>query len=303
MTPQSEFNPPVGRPEDLGRGIRRIVAPNPSPMTFRGTNTYLLGETELAVIDPGPESAAHLEAILAAVGPGQRISHVLVTHAHLDHAPLARPLAERCGVPVLAYGDAQAGRSAAMRRLAAAGLQDGGEGIDHAFRPDRCLADGETIEGDGWSITAHWTPGHLGNHMCFAARGAMFTGDLIMGWASSLVSPPDGDLTDFMASCARLRRLPAEVFHPGHGAPIDAPEARLEWLIAHRLAREAAILEQLAQGPSDAQTLARRIYTETPPALLPAATRNVLAHLIDLYGKNKARPLDDLSATSRFDLL
>ena len=148
MTPQTEFNPPVGRPEDLGRGIRRIVAPNPSPMTFRGTNTYLLGETDLAVIDPGPESTAHLEAILAAVGPGQRISHVLVTHAHLDHAPLARPLAERCGAKVLAYGDAQAGRSAAMTQLAARGLRDGGEGIDHAFRPDRCLADGEEIEGD-----------------------------------------------------------------------------------------------------------------------------------------------------------
>ena len=303
MTPQTEFNPPVGHPEDLGRGIRRILAPNPSAMTFRGTNTYLLGETDLAVIDPGPDDAAHLEAILKAVGPGQRISHIFVTHAHLDHAPLARALALRTGAPVLAYGTARTGRSAAMQQLAAAGLGDGGEGVDLAFQPDHCLQDGETVHAQGWSLTAHWTPGHLGNHMCFAARGAIFTGDLVMGWASSLVSPPDGDLSDFMASCAKLRALPAEVYHSGHGAPIVAPLARLDWLIAHRRSREAAILEHLAHGPADAEMLARQIYTDTPPALLPAATRNVLAHLIDLHGKSMALPLDDLSPQARFRLL
>ena len=303
MTPHTDFNPPVGHPEDLGRGIRRILAPNPSAMTFRGTNTYLLGETDLAVIDPGPESAAHLEAILGAVGEGQRISHILVTHAHLDHAPLARALAERTGAPVLAFGDARAGRSDAMQRVAAAGLSDGGEGLDLAFRPDQCLQDGERVQGEGWCLTAHWTPGHLGNHMCFSARGAVFTGDLVMGWASSLVSPPDGELTDFMASCARLRALPAEVYHAGHGAPIDTPLARLDWLIAHRQSREAAIVEHLTRGPNDAETLARQIYTDTPVALLPAATRNVLAHLIDLQGKSMVRPLDELSANARFDLL
>lgn len=303
MTPQTEFNPPVGQPEDLGRGIRRILAPNPSAMTFRGTNTYLLGETDLAVIDPGPDDPAHLEAVLRAVGPGQRISHIFVTHAHLDHAPLARALAHRTGAAVLAYGTARAGRSAAMQQLAAAGLGDGGEGVDLAFQPDHCLQDGETVHAQGWSLTAHWTPGHLGNHMCFAARGAIFTGDLVMGWASSLVSPPDGDLSDFMASCAKLRALPAEVYHSGHGAPIEAPLARLDWLIAHRRSREAAILEHLAHGPADAETLARQIYTDTPPALLPAATRNVLAHLIDLHGKSMALPLDALSPQARFRLL
>ncbi|MHA7851644.1 MBL fold metallo-hydrolase [Roseovarius sp.] len=303
MTPQTEFNPPVGQPEDLGRGIRRILAPNPSAMTFRGTNTYLLGKTDLAVIDPGPDDAAHLEAILRAVGPDQRISHIFVTHAHLDHAPLARALAHRTGAPVLAYGTARAGRSAAMQQLAAAGLGDHGEGVDLAFQPDHRLQDGETVHAQGWSLTAHWTPGHLGNHMCFAARGAIFTGDLVMGWASSLVSPPDGDLSDFMASCAKLRALPADVYHSGHGAPIKAPLARLDWLIAHRRSREAAILENLARGPADAETLARQIYTDTPPALLPAATRNVLAHLIDLHGKSMALPLDDLSPQARFRLL
>ena len=300
MTAEAEFDPPVGVAQDMGRGIRRVLAPNPSPMTFRGTNTYLLGERGLAVIDPGPDDPAHLEAILNAVGPGQRITHILVTHAHLDHSPLARQLAEATGAPVLAYGDARAGRSAAMTRLAAGGLSDGGEGLDLGFRPDTALRDGEEITGDGWTLWAHWTPGHLGNHMCFAARGAVFTGDLVMGWASSLVSPPDGDLTDFMASCARLKTIGAEVFHSGHGAPIEAPGARLDWLVAHRQGREADILAALGRGAASARELAGTIYTDTPAALLPAATRNVLAHLIDLMGKDAVRPLDPLGADARF---
>ena len=301
MTPPTEFDPPVGVAQDMGRGIRRVLAPNPSPMTFRGTNTYLLGERGLAVIDPGPDDPAHLDAILGAVGAGQRITHILVTHAHLDHSPLARRLADATGAPVLAYGEARAGRSAAMTRLAAGGLRDGGEGLDLAFRPDAALRDGAEIAGDGWTLRAHWTPGHLGNHMCFAGRGAVFTGDLVMGWASSLVSPPDGDLTDFMASCARLKSVEAEVFHAGHGAPIEAPGARLDWLIAHRQGREAEILAALGRGTATARQLAQAIYAETPANLLPAATRNVLAHLIDLIGKDRVRALDPLSADARFE--
>lgn len=300
MMPQSAFNPPVGIAEDMGRGIRRILAPNPSPMTYLGTNTYMLGETGIAVIDPGPDDQSHLAAILGALGPGQRVTHILVTHAHLDHSPLAAQLARETGAKVHAFGHARDGRSAVMERLAQSGLNDGGEGIDHGFCPDIRLADGEVVTGEGWTITALWTPGHLGNHLCFQTRGAVFTGDLVMGWASSLVSPPDGDLTDFMASCARLRDIGAEVFHSGHGAPIDDPMARLDWLISHRRAREAAILAQLGSGPATAQELAQRIYTETPRALLPAATRNVLAHLIDLMGKNLVSPLDPLSSDARF---
>ena len=300
MMPQSAFNPPVGIAEDVGRGIRRILAPNPSPMTYLGTNTYMLGETGIAVIDPGPDDQSHLAAILGALGPGQRVTHILVTHAHLDHSPLAAQLARETGAKVHAFGHARDGRSAVMERLAQSGLNDGGEGIDHGFCPDIRLADGEVVTGEDWTITALWTPGHLGNHLCFQTRGAVFTGDLVMGWASSLVSPPDGDLTDFMASCARLRDIGAEVFHSGHGAPIDDPLARLDWLISHRRAREAAILAQLGSGPATAQELAQRIYTETPRALLPAATRNVLAHLIDLMGKNLVSPLDPLSSDARF---
>ncbi|MEQ9259086.1 MAG: MBL fold metallo-hydrolase [Roseovarius sp.] len=301
MTGQ-EFNPPVGVAEEMGGAVRRILAPNPSPMTFRGTNTYLVGTRDVAVIDPGPDDPAHLEAILASLAPGQRLSHILVTHSHVDHSPLARPLARRTGAPVLAFGPSGAGRSAAMARLVENGLETAGEGLDEAFTPDATLADGETVEGDGWRLTALWTPGHLGNHLCFALGDTVFTGDLVMGWASSLVSPPDGDLTDFMASCRRLRALGATRFHSGHGAPIDAPMERLDWLIAHREAREAAILERLAQGPATASDLARAIYPETPPALLPAATRNVLAHLIDLHGKSRATPRGPLSQHAPFQL-
>ncbi|MFU1476990.1 MBL fold metallo-hydrolase [Roseovarius sp. C7] len=280
------FDPRPGQPETLAPGLRRILAPNPSPMTFRGTNTYLLGTTEIAVIDPGPADPIHLEAILAALTPGQKITHIVVTHAHLDHSPLARPLAEATGAPVLAYGDALSGRSAVMQRLAEAGDIGGGEGVDHGFTPDILLPDNGVLEGDGWQLTALWTPGHLGNHLCFVWQDSIFCGDLVMGWASSLVSPPDGDLTDFMTSCQRLLALDPRRLFPGHGAPIDDPQARISWLIRHRQGREAAILDQLAQGPATAARLARAIYTDTAAPLLPAATRNVLAHLIDLLGKN-----------------
>jgi len=294
--------PPVGTAQRIGEDLRCILAPNPSPMTFRGTNTYLLGNRHLAVIDPGPEDEAHLAAILAALRPGQCVSHILVTHAHLDHAPLARRLSQETGAPVLAYGDAQAGRSAIMQGLAARGDVGGGEGVDTDFTPDRVLCDGEVVTGDGWSLTALWTPGHFGNHLCFDTGRDLFSGDLVMGWASSLVSPPDGDLTQFMASCARLRaRAPARLL-PGHGAPVADPVARIDWLIAHRKAREAAILEALREGPQTAPALAARLYTDTPPALLPAAARNVFAHLVDLHARARAVAEGPLHPESRFRL-
>lgn len=287
QVPPDDFNPPAGIAEDLSPGLRRILAPNPSPMTYRGTNTYLVGTTGLAVIDPGPPDDEHLHAILGAVEPGQKITHVIVTHTHVDHSPLARPLARATGAPVLAFGDATAGRSNAMQALANSGMAGGGEGIDTRFQPDQTVVDGEKIEGDGWALEVIHTPGHLGNHIALGWEDACFTADHVMGWASSLVSPPDGDLTDFMASCETLRARDWRVFHPGHGAPVDDPAGRLDWLITHRRGREASILKTLAAGPSDAATLARRIYTETPPALLPAAERNVFAHLVDLLGKNQ----------------
>jgi len=296
----NDFAPRPGEPVRLADGLRRVLAPNPSPMTYRGTNTYLLGTRELAVIDPGPLSEAHLQAILAALEPGQSISHIVVTHTHVDHSPLARPLAERCGAPMIAFGGPEAGRSPVMTRLAAAGLAGGGEGIDRDFAPDLTVADGAAIEGDGWTLEVIHTPGHLGNHIALGWEEACFTADHVMGWASSLVSPPDGDLTDFMASCRKLRARRWQVLHPGHGAPVEDPAGRLDWLIEHRLAREAAILAALADGPATAADLAARIYTETPAALLPAAERNVFAHLVDLVGQNRVESLGPLAATARF---
>lgn len=302
MQEPEQFDPPIGIAETLEPGIQRIVAPNPSPMTWRGTNTYLLGQTDLAVIDPGPDDPRHLQAILGALGPGQRISHIFVTHAHVDHSPLSRTLSQATDAPILAFGDAQSGRSAVMQRLAAQGLAGGGEGVDAEFRPDQHLADGAFVTGPDWKVQALWTPGHFGNHLSFAFGDAVFCGDLVMSWASSLVSPPDGDLTDFMASCRRLKALGARVLYAGHGKPIEDPDARIDWLLDHRNAREAAILQALEQGPATAATLARHIYTETPPALLGAAERNVFAHLVDLTQQNRTSCEPELSATAVFGL-
>lgn len=301
--PPEDFTPVIGQAEPLAPGLRRLVAPNPSPMTWRGTNTYLLGNRELAVIDPGPSMPAHLEAILAALEPGQSISHIVVTHTHDDHSPLAADLSARTGAPVLAFGDAEAGRSPAMAALARGGLAGGGEGIDARFRPDITVSDGERIIGDGWGLEVIHTPGHLGNHIALAWGGHCFTADHVMGWASSLVSPPDGDLTDFMASCARLRARRWDRFHPGHGAPVRDPSGRLDWLIEHRLGREAAILAELADAPATAQDLARRIYTDIPAAILPAAERNVFAHLVDLQGKHMVVAAPELAISARFSRL
>ncbi len=300
MLPPDDFDPPPGQAVTLQPGLRRILAPNPSPMTYRGTNTYLLGTGDVAVIDPGPLDRSHLDAILNALMPGQRISHIFVTHSHLDHSPLARPLSRQTGAPILAFGGPTAGRSAVMARLAAQGLAGGGEGIDVQFRPDVELADGESIEGDGWALDVIHTPGHLGNHIALGWGNICFTADHVMGWASSLVSPPDGDLTDFMAACRKLRAGTWSIFHPGHGAPISDPAARLDWLIAHRQAREVQILEALDQAPGTARHLAERIYVDTPAALLPAAERNVFAHLVDLAGKGRVAPQGALSVQAMF---
>lgn len=282
------------RPGEVQRpapGLRLVLAPNPSPMTLHGTNTFLLGTGEVAVIDPGPEDRHHLAAILAALEPGESISHIFVTHAHRDHSPLARALSAESGAPVLAFGDAEAGRSATMAALAAAGMIRGGEGVDLGFQPDLCLADGAVVTGTDWQLRAIHTPGHFGNHLCFATRldGAevILTGDHVMGWATSLISPPDGDMGAFMQSLDRLDREAAQRYYPAHGAPVEAPAERLRALRRHRRDREAQILAALEDGPSDIATLTRRIYVETPAALRPAAERNVLAHLIDLTERSR----------------
>jgi len=300
MLPPDDFDPKIGRADLLEPGLRRIVAPNPSPMTYRGTNTYLVGTTDIAVVDPGPPSSAHLNAILAAIEQGQRITHIIVTHTHLDHSPLARPLAERSGAPIWAFGDATAGRSLIMQELAQGASLGGGEGVDLDFIPDHGLAEGEFLRGEGWALEALHTPGHIGNHLCLAMGDACLTADHVMDWATSLVSPPDGDLTDFMASCERLAARDWRIFYPGHGGPVKNPAERVGWLMQHRRAREASILEALQLQDATAAELAAIIYTETPAALLGAATRNVLAHLIDLTGRELVAPVGTLRADACF---
>ncbi len=293
---------PYGLCETLVPGLRRVLAPNPSPMTFHGTNSYLVGTGDVALIDPGPDNAAHGAALLAALQKGERISHILVTHAHIDHSPLARSMAEALGVKVYAFGPASAGRSQQMQVLAATGLVAGGEGIDADFRPDVRLSDGEALAHGDWHLTALHTPGHLSNHLCFAAGDILFSGDHVMGWASSLVSPPDGDMADYMAALHRLAARDWSVIHSGHGPAIPDPAARLAFLIRHRNEREAAILARLALAPATIPALTQTLYAETPPALHPAAARNVLAHLLDLVGRGRVIATPEPGLTALYSL-
>lgn len=279
------FAPQTGVPHALAPNLRLLLAPNASPMTERGTNTYLLGDTAITVIDPGPADPKHLAAIMAAVPQGGRIDTVLVTHTHLDHSPGAAPLAAQTGARVLAFGDTHAGRSARMSALDTSDL-GGGEGLDHAFRPDDTLRDGQVIQTGAGALHALHTPGHLGNHLCFRWRDLVFSGDHLMGWAPSLVSPPDGDLTDFMNSLSKIESLGALTLLPGHGAPIADGAARARDIRAHRLMRETAIVHALDRGPMSPWQITQAVYSDTPAALLPAALRNVLAHLIDLSARD-----------------
>jgi hydroxyacylglutathione hydrolase len=283
--------PPIGRPEALAPGLRAVTAPNAGPMTFTGTRSYILGDGEVAVIDPGPDDPRHLDALAAAVA-GERVAAVLVTHAHLDHSAGARRFAARVGAPVLAHGDPVGARRPALARLAAAGGLGGGEGLDAGFRPDRRLGEGDTVAGAGWSLTALATPGHTADHLSFAwTEGrALFSGDLLMGWATPVISPPDGDLAAFRASLARLAARGEGTLYPGHGAPVADPKGLIAWVLAHREDREAAITAALARDPMTPAALAAAIYAGLDPRLLPAAARNVLAHLLDLLERGLAAP-------------
>lgn len=286
---EQDFNPVAGIVDTLAPGLRRVVAPNPSPMTFRGTNTYLLGEGQVTVVDPGPDDSAHLAAILAALRPGEWIGRILVTHSHVDHSALVQRLAEATRAPVFAYGDSDAGRSPAMETLLAEGFASGGEGADPGFAPNEHLEDGAVLDIDGRPLVALHTPGHFGNHLSFLFDDSyLLSGDQVMGWSTSIVSPPDGDMGAYMTSLTRLEEHGTAVFLPGHGAPIHDAATRIGWLRDHRLMRERQVREALAGGETTAEAIARALYTDTPPILLPAAERNVLAHLIDLVQRGAA---------------
>jgi hydroxyacylglutathione hydrolase len=282
--------------ETVAPSVRRVLAPNPSPFTGAGTNTWLVGDRRLAVIDPGPEDARHLDAILRAAGRG-RITAIVVTHAHADHTGLARRLADATGAPVHAFGDARAGLDPA---IAALGDLGGGEGVDAGFAPDVILPDGGVVADEGWRLTALHTPGHMGNHIALAMGDLLFSGDHAMGWATSIVSPPEGDMGAYMASLDRLiARGPVRLL-PGHGGPVADGAARLAALRDHRRAREAAIRAALAAGAHTPAAIVAAVYADVPPALHPAALRNVLAHLIDLVQRDLAEAPEGLAPDAPF---
>ena len=283
----------------MATGILRLRAANPGPMTGSGTNTYLLhGGAGAVVIDPGPNLGSHLRAVLQALGDVP-LCAILITHAHLDHTALTPALVTATKARVLAFGGAQSGRSARMQTLADQGMT-GGEGADVAFRPDQVLTHGQTLRLAGLRINVIHTPGHMGGHLCFGVGDTLFSGDHVMAWSTSLVSPPEGDMAAYMASLARLTAGDWARFLPGHGDPVGNPAARLTALITHRRGREASILAALRETPATPDDLARRLYTDSPPALLPAASRNILAHLIDLHDRNLVATTGSITANALF---
>ena len=293
--------PPPGAVTELEPGLRSILAPNPGPMTHWGTHTFIVGRRRVAVVDPGPDSNAHLAAILAATR-GETITDILITHAHLDHTALTPRLVAATGAKVSAFGPPAAGRAPLMQKLALSETIAGGEGVDRDFMPDQELREGSRIEGETWSLTALHTPGHFAGHLAFDTGSALLTGDHVMAWASSLVSPPDGSIADFRATSHRLKTIRGRRFFPSHGPEIADPPARLDWLIRHRQSREEMILTAMTSGASTLGDITRAAYTDIPARMLPAAARNVLAHLIDLYERKLIDAAPDLTTEARFHL-
>ena len=269
----------------IAAGIARLTAPNPSAMTDRGTNTYLVGTDTITIVDPGPASDAHLAAILAVLR-GRRVGHIVVTHAHRDHSALAPALSRITGAPVCGHSGPRI--CPAMARAVRRGLTGGGEGIDPDHRIDVALVDGGSVGTGDAELSVIHTPGHLGDHICLAREGVCLTGDHVMGWSSTLVSPPEGCMACHVASLHRLAVRDWSLLLPGHGDAVTDPAARLAALIAHRASREAAIRAEIARAPATPAAIARTLYADTPAALHGAATRNVLAHLIALEDAGNA---------------
>jgi glyoxylase-like metal-dependent hydrolase (beta-lactamase superfamily II) len=275
------FDLAPGVAEECAPDVRRVLANNPSPFTFKGTVSYIVGRGNVAIIDPGPDDPAHIAALLDAVR-GETVTHIFVTHTHRDHSPAVPAIKAATGATVLAEGPHRAARPLHIgeaKRLDASADMD--------FAPDRALADGEVVSGNGWAIEAITTPGHTANHMAYALkdRDILFAGDHVMAWATSIVAPPDGAMSDYMASLRKLARRSEKTYFPGHGGAVrDAPNFVAQY-IRHREAREASILHRLAKGEADIPTLVRAIYIGLDPRLAGAAGLSTLAHLEDLVAR------------------
>jgi glyoxylase-like metal-dependent hydrolase (beta-lactamase superfamily II) len=260
-----------GVTQQVAPGLRRVIAPNQGPFTYTGSGTYIVGEGEVAVIDPGPDFPQHIDAILAGLGPGETVTHILVTHTHMDHSPGAAPLKQATGARTYAYGPHGGDR----------GKGDSEEGGDWDFMPDVRVAHGEVIEGNGWSFEGVFTPGHTSNHMSWAWREAkaLFTGDHVMGWSTSVIAPPDGDMKAYMDSLHLLLERDDEIYWPTHGPAILDPKPFVRAFIAHREEREDQIMACLKSDVRYIPAMVKIMYANVPETLHPAAARSVLAHL------------------------
>ena len=270
-----------GRAERLTPLIRRVVARNPSPFTFKGTGTYIIGNGKVAVIDPGPKQQDHIDALLKAL-EGETVTHILITHTHNDHSPAAAAIKAATGAKTYGFGPHGSGRP--EERVG--GVTE--EGGDHAFAPDIVMRDGDAVEGPGWRLAAVHTPGHTSNHLCFALpeERTLFSGDHVMGWSTSVIAPPDGDMAAYMASLDKLLARGDAVYWPTHGPAISDPQRHVRAFIAHRRERESGIVDCLRAGCETVDSLVERLYVGLNPALRRAAGRSVLAHLIDLIGRD-----------------
>ncbi len=271
----TEFDFQYGRVDRLSPLLRRVIANNPGPFTFTGTGTYIVGNGAVGVIDPGPLLDAHIDAILAALEPNETVSHILVTHTHSDHSPAALPLQEKTGAPIY-------GRPTAIGQPSDAPKME--ESHDDAFKPDVLVEHGQIIEGDDWTLEAVFTPGHMSNHICYALHEekALFSGDHVMGWSTSVVVPPDGNMHQYMASLEHLLTRDDEIYWPTHGTYIKDPKNFVRAYIEHRRERERQIIQRLEAGDTNIHSMVSFIYADIDKRLHGAAAMTVLAHIEDL---------------------
>lgn len=290
------FVPAYGDAVPVAPGVARITVNNPGAFTFYGTNSYIVGTDALAVIDPGPLDDAHLAALMKAIA-GRPVSHIFVSHTHADHSPLAARLSQLTGAPVLAEGRH---RPARPLRIGETNPLDASADMD--FAPDVTLADGELVSGDGWALRAIHTPGHAANHLAFALEDTdiLFSADHVMAWATTIVAPPDGAMSDYMASLDKLLKRKDKLYLPGHGGPVTRPAAFLRGLRTHRRMRERAVLERLRRGDRTVAEMVAAIYRDTDPRLHKAAGLSVLAHLEDLVARGQVAVEDEPSIDGVF---
>ena len=295
-----DHNPIVGAAEKLEDDLVVITANNASPMTFTGTRSYILGTDNLIVIDPGPENNQHFDSLMDYIGE-RKVTDIILTHSHVDHSPLSRRLKNETGASIIGFGSADEARTTFMRQLSSSLDLGGEEGIDKDLALDEKVSDKQVLQRNNYNIEVIHTPGHLSNHICLAVKEkkVLFSGDHVMGWATTLISPPDGDLGSFMRSLEKLSDRDEFIYYPGHGKPLREPKKMVSAQIAHRRNREIQILSSISKISKTPAEIVNEVYFDLNPRLKSAAVRNVLAHLIDLYEREKVS-VDIFSLTAKF---